>query len=200
MQNAQRFVALVLVLLVHTITSVACDAPRGVWPNCRTIPGRPELDETGWYCEGIITASNCGCSNATKRASLGPMCAVTEQGAIIKFEVKYPNRVSGSITCLPVAAPSGDVNAWGDAKCSQCVSANCGEQALACWNEVTVCRCLDKCQHGWVEADWNRSLDECGCAAPGSPTYDAFQVCASAACSSTCFPPTTNEECICPAP
>lgn len=177
--------------------AVACDTPRGQWPNCRTIPGHPEWDESGWYCEGIVTDSKCGCSNATKRVHLGPFCAVNAVGADIRFERTYPNRVGGSTVCTPVSAPSGDVNAWGDGPCSDCMASKCKAESWACYNEPGVCRCLDFCQKGSTVEVGVTDLNTCGCDAPGSPTYDAFWVCAQASCLDACFPD-PNAGCICP--
>ena len=95
----------------------------------------------------------------------------------------------------PAPAPESEPQAWGDAKCSACVSAHCGPEAWACWNEVTVCRCLDACQHGATEADYVADLATCGCAAPNSAVYETFRACSVAACYEACWP---ADECICP--
>lgn len=190
--------ALVGLCLTLLFSIAACNTPRGQWPNCRTIPGHPEWDESGWYCEGIVVAhAECGCSNATKRVHLGPFCAVNETGADIRFERTFPNRVGGSTVCTPVAAPAPGTNAWGDKPCSDCVAQHCKSEAWACFNEPAICRCLDACQKGATYENYVMDLNTCGCAAGDSPVYETFRACSVTACHEACWPD-PNADCICP--
>lgn len=93
-----------------------------------------------------------------------------------------------------VSSPERMPQAWGDAACSKCVASACKAEAWACYNEVTVCRCLDHCQLGATVENHIMDLNECGCAAADSPTYEAFRACAAASCVNECFP----QICDCP--